>query len=281
MKQFDFRRFGLVLRRDLVENRRRYISLFATWALALLAVLGFSLYSYCRYGVGYGDPDIVLRLQLMNVARVVLPIYVFSLVVGVSGMFDVLCSKQKRISYLMMPATMLEKFLSRLFVVTVVWTAGFALALVAADAVRFVLFLPLEHNIVCSLTAIPSRLVTFLTVPADATCGVHASSVNRALLCCVWAYSLWVYTFFMLGASIFRRRPLVLTALSLMALGCVLTYVATFVPVSVWKAIDEGSTVTMVHVLSGVFAVLAALNVWWSYRNLRRCPVIAGKWLHF
>lgn len=275
MNNFQLRRFGLVLRRDLTENRKLYLQYLAAMFLACLAVVCCNLYSPCQFGF---SPSLESRI-LHRIGRTVLTVYLFSLFPGIADAFHCLRTKQQRISYLMLPASPLEKFVSRLLIFTVLLTAGFAVAAVLADFARMLLFAPFPFHVGFSLTSVPGILADVfhdITHPFSIINDTWESLTSTLLVCGLF---LWHHSLFLLGSSLFRKRPFVLTILAEIVCGCLLAYALSFLPA--WDFnLSLRAELALIDGIATLALLLAAFNYRMAYRNFRRCPVISGKWLH-
>ncbi len=135
---FSFRRLWMVLKRDLVENRKRYIGVFFVMFIAFLAyqlqdmqdIIELSLIRYYEQG----DYMASLATDLIPCFYGILSL---ALMCAASDMTSVpMGSKQHATNYMMMPATNLEKFLSRVFINVVMVLVMAYVALFLADLAR-------------------------------------------------------------------------------------------------------------------------------------------------
>lgn len=140
---FSFSRFGMVLKRDLVENRKRYIGVFFLMFIPFLVYQLSDMKDIIELGQfrACEAADYMSRL-----ATDCLPFFygILSLALMCAAS-DMTCvpmgSKQHATNYMMMPATNLEKFLSRVLINTVMVIVMAYAALLCADLVRM-LFVP-------------------------------------------------------------------------------------------------------------------------------------------
>ncbi|MDR2473683.1 MAG: hypothetical protein LBD53_09025, partial [Tannerella sp.] len=122
---FNIKRFGLVFRKDLMENLKRY-------ALLLLAILGIMTIILTTISLDYYDHSYNnlnnMLLQWLS--------YMFSTfgILFASTFMTPMNSKIKRIAYLVSPASNLEKYLSRWMIITVGYILAFFAALWVSDA---------------------------------------------------------------------------------------------------------------------------------------------------
>ena len=140
---FSFSRFGMVLKRDLVENRKRYIGVFFVMFIPFLAYQLQDMQDIIELSLirtyEQGDYMASLATDLIPCFYGILSL---ALMCAASDMTCVpMGSKQHATNYMMMPATNLEKFLSRVLINTVMVIVMAYAALLCADLVRM-LFVP-------------------------------------------------------------------------------------------------------------------------------------------
>ena len=127
------RRFGLVLRLDFAEGMKPLL-----WNALLMVLVYLFMYWFC-YNVSMKDAISPYSLEYVRgVCRAVsttgcVTMYIF-FIASVSRIFRDVQKKQKLTTYLMLPATNLEKFLSRWVYVLVFSIVGGFLTFFVADA---------------------------------------------------------------------------------------------------------------------------------------------------
>ena len=224
---FSLSRFGMVLKRDLVENRKRYISIFF---LMLPAFLVYQL----------SDMKDIIELSLIrtyeqgdymaSLATDLIPYFYgilsLALMCAASDMTSVpMGSKQQATNYMMMPATNLEKFLSRVLINTVMVIVMAYIALLCADLVRM-LFVPCyEIKEFYGLT-LPKVFVSgcdpFVEIyqgagrdwgTVEGTRAVVDFNPARGIIAASWlgVLVLLIHSIFMLGGCIWRRAAIIKT----------------------------------------------------------------------
>lgn len=112
MKNFDIHRFGYLLKLDISRNKRSYIQSFLGMFLGFLFVGIISIYPFMKYGYKNSLLDDVIGFYALSVLC-----EFFLSLLFMSQSFVFLKDKDRRISYLLLPATHLEKFLARLCIV--------------------------------------------------------------------------------------------------------------------------------------------------------------------
>jgi len=129
----NIKRFGLVLRKDLMENWKRYMLLFLTMLGIMAIVLIWQSLEYYSFVKRHGSNYINLNNNLLTT---------LSLMFGAFGLLfasifmNPMNSKIKRVSYLVNPSSNLEKYLSRWIIITVGYIIAFFAALWVAEILR-------------------------------------------------------------------------------------------------------------------------------------------------
>ena len=204
---FSFKRFGLVVKKDFMENQKRYILLFLTMLglMALISVLG-SLYFYSSkiypYSYLIHNKALLGWMSLMFLSCGIFFSSSFSMPMN---------SKLKRIAYLDYPASNLEKYLTRWMITTVGYIIAFFIALWFADSLRV---------IVCS-NVFPDENVMFLdlsrlTYP-DETYKGHYLVPKFVLVIIVSIYFL-IQSVFILGSTFWEKATFIKTFTAIGAL---------------------------------------------------------------
>lgn len=126
---FSIKRFGLLIRKDIQENWKKYLMHIATVYGALVIILTLSSSPNVTY-------ENSVNRENINLLNFTLFIFFIMGLVFASTMMEPMNNKVKRISYLMNPSSVPEKFLSRWVIVTVFYIIIFLLVLVPADVTR-------------------------------------------------------------------------------------------------------------------------------------------------
>lgn len=142
MKQFSFKRFLTLLQWSIVEERSFLINttmLLTLGLTALMVVLNLGLEMGINSGAVKGivltDPDMVgeMRLSFIVIYALVADAVIM---IGANMMFRCMSTKQKRISFLMLPASNTEKFLSRAVLVAGGGILMIFVSFILSDALR-------------------------------------------------------------------------------------------------------------------------------------------------
>jgi len=135
---FNIRRFGLIVRKDCIENWKRYALMFLMMTGCLAIVLIFISISGYHDGVrlindGEDITAISFNKSLLSAVSIMFPIFG---VLFASLLMNPMNDKVNRIAYLTIPASNLEKFLTRWITMTIGYIIAFFVALWIVELVR-------------------------------------------------------------------------------------------------------------------------------------------------
>ena len=274
MKNFDMNRFGRTLRWSALMTRKEALTNLAsmTFAFAVLAVV--------QVMSSRNVPDIVVENNLHNFTSFALFVFLIICFIGGCWIFSNMKTKEQRITFKMLPATDLEKFVVRALYATVVWWLMAFVAFCLADLFRMLVSLVAGVSIKGS--AVP---LFFSMIFANTNVSINSLNTNdvafaTAIFVMANAWAFWAHSLYILGGTLFRRRQFVLTTLAHSIIGLVFTpMLIHFVDSSDSLALRD-SLVAIVWTAAAVFAVWGLLDWWLSYRIFRRMQVINNKWLN-
>ena len=281
---FSIKRFGMILRWNLLTNWRHYLNTTIGMAIGLSMVTLTNIGSGTRLeeiGADWGlsDTDVMVH-TLGNFFPFMAFIFCFAITAYI---FANMGTKLQRETFMLLPGSNAEKYLSRLLFATVGAAAQFGIAVVVADAVQALAGLFLHPDFHPSLTlatikSIEQKPLIGIVLGSDVICQVLLSQVSTA------AVVLFSSSFAVLGGTIFRKQPAVVTG-------------------SIWLALIIGTAYTLVHLgeaglldriptigvnevnwilvsVSAILTIIAAINYWLSYRIFCRMQVICNKWIN-
>lgn len=265
---FSLSRLCLVAKRDIMENWKKNLYNCLTLYAILASALVFTMLRL--HGVYEKIPNgfwMCMALVAFGGWAVVL-----------SNVMEPMATKAKRIAFLMLPATSLEKYLWRLIYVTVGFVVSFTVALLATDLTYLLLNSIFGEEEYRSL--------------AGFAIGVYLNWNSLALddnwLLTVWSFviTLWGYSFFVLGGAFWRRRAFVKTVGCILLAFLLLLTAMQWVPLSAEHSFyewvhtvmaDEGKATVAVSLLTIVFFLFTVLNLWLGYRLFRRSQIVGFK----
>lgn len=274
MKNFDINRFGRTLRWSALMTRKEALTNLAsmTFAFAVLAVV--------QVMSSRNVPDIVAEHNFQSFTSFALFVFLIICSIGGCWIFSNMKTKEQRITFKMLPATDLEKFVVRALYATVVWWLMAFVAFCLADLFRMLV------SLVAGVSIKGSAVPLFFSM-ISANTDVNINTLNSgdvafaaAIYTMANAWAFWAHSLYILGGTLFRRRQFVLTTLAHSIIGLVFTpMLIHFVDSSDSLALRD-SLVAIVWTAAAVFAVWGLLDWWLSYRIFRRMQVINNKWLN-
>lgn len=274
MKNFDMNRFGRTLKWSALMTKKEALTNLAsmTFAFAVLAVV--------QVMSSRNVPDIVAEHNFQSFTSFALFVFLIICSIGGCWIFSNMKTKEQRITFKMLPATDLEKFVVRALYATVVWWLMAFVAFCLADLFRMLVSLVAGVSIKGS--AVP---LFFSMIFANTNVSINSLNTNdvafaAAIYTMANAWVFWAHSLYILGGTLFRRRQFVLTTLAHSIIGLVFTpMLIHFVDSSDSLALRD-SLVAIVWTAAAVFAVWGLLDWWLSYRIFRRMQVINNKWLN-
>lgn len=262
MESFNINRFGKTLRWYLSVNFRNLMM----WLVGLTAAffLGEMLMINANSGMTL---DRMMELFAINGA--------IFLVIGMNASFSSIMSdvnkRPKRMAFLMLPVSNLEKFLSLVFYVTVVWVPCLVLSLIAGDSLRMVVRAMLFGD------EWMSSLPTLIGMMQPDRFWLP-ETVFYVLL------TVFTHSMYILGGTWLRKYAFVVTTLVLIAIPVLLQYVF----------IEPGKHLNLFVIYNGVrsvnplgyvldvaFVILSCLNYWASFHIFKHFELITNKWTNY
>ncbi|MBQ8521781.1 MAG: hypothetical protein IJ456_10525 [Bacteroides sp.] len=295
---FSFSRIGLVMKRDLMENWKTNLYRFLGPYAGFLMVMIFG-YKIAENGRVLENSKIVTDMPnflFEGYIDKITAAFVLVLLIGgayyASYIMETMSSQQKRISYLMLPATMLEKFVARALFVTVGFVITAVCALALAEATRY-LFLPLfdlpDTFQQSTLPAIWEKITVIDALEYSGPGAMESRMIDYLADIAALLYLLWIHSFFILGGCYWHKHSFwkVLAAMLVFNIACVIgmVHIAEGIGAENAKAIAEWietnmDWVTIDGILSfciALLSILIMLNWWLSYKVFTRTQVIKPK----
>lgn len=178
--------------------------------------------------------------------------------------------KEGKINAIMLPALNTEKFLSR--IVTALFY-GIAVSLVL-HIILFYLFVGL-HYMLQSHEADPRNLQPFGGMSRFIVINGHEMNTNKlaGMIECL-IFIAWVFSCYMLGGFILKRRSWITTSFLLVVLATILTFTAENSSTihRIIKDVEHDWRITV----DAAFLLSIVLNTWLSYTIFRRMQVVSG-----
>ena len=275
------KRFGYVLKLDFAEGRKAIL-----WG-ALAMVLLYLFFFWFAHEIGFhssrwdyiNNADEVLHLRISAICEAVgafgaMAMYIFFLIMA-STLYRAEQKKQQRIAWLMLPATNLEKFLSRWVYLLVFSLVGGLLTFFVADLIHMA-YLWMTDYPVASATDDFFRLFPHTRrFPSGEYTGDSPLSVTR-----MYTFLIALHAFFLLGGVFFKKfhfiassALLVMAFAGMVAIANMAGYRDT--PVTTDFAIALNNIIWI-----SIHVCLTALFTWLAYRLFCRWQVVTQKFVN-
>lgn len=283
MIQFDFHRFATLLRWHLVGNRREILNVYFGLTVAFFAMMLFftQVFGVNDGNLGDGVADWLYASRVHVAMRAGLFAVMATMVVGAARIFHNMKETRQRTAFLMLPASNLEKWLLRFLHATVLLFVVACLALVTADVVRMLLAPMWGKPFVSG--------VAWLLSSTGEEVNAAPSDGYGWFLFIVGSFVVLHHALFVLGGTLFRKNPFLLTCAVMFFLMLFLGHVAFWVKDAGWMqhtvilnfdAMDGLVAHPVMWTATIVHYLLAAFFYWLSYRLFCRMQVINNKWLN-
>ena len=264
---FSFSRLMMVMKHDLVENWKNNLhSLLSIYGAFLIS----ALMSYASIN-GSVDSSIYFAYRLgffIAVGFITFFIFHFS----AANIMDITSTKEKRIAYLMLPATQTEKFVSRALQVTLGTLIMVIVALFLAEITRLILFpllgasKALQHFCLFDFNDIFFKKYYWSQVDVSVL-----EIYKFPVILNTVSWYLVSHSIFILGGTYFYKRPVVKTFGTIVLVLTALSFIFSF-----WDPISALQTVNFeVAIWTSSFVALIIIVANWrlSYFLFTRSQV--------
>lgn len=219
-KFFSFSRIAMVMKREIMENWKtnlyRLIGIYAGFLLVMV-------FTMSKQASLYSDPQVAFQHYCSNVlGAFVLIIGIFGIVYAANIMENMI-TKEKRIAFLMLPATMIEKFVARFLTVTVGLAVAVFVAASLAEITRYLL-LPLFNVPETFHQSVLYNLLSMASVDGEQIYRGSGYAMNMPYQnwlgeLCGWAFLVWSHSLYILGGSYWYKKPFFKTLGTLMLIS--------------------------------------------------------------
>ena len=301
-RYFNFSRLTLVMKRDLMENWKTNLYTFLGLFLAFLGVYLFQMYDYIDYD-GVPNAFQTVERYISHHTGAFSVITSCLLFYFASDSMRNMRNKEQRLAYLMLPATKLEKFISRGLYVTLGMFVMILLASLLAEAVHWA-FMPFFDNLpdkfkICVWpevweeiweTITPFQTKKVIYGPLDynnlpeTLPWVEKSMFIEIML--AYLVALWFHSLYILGGSYFGKYAFFKTTGTLILIGAIVGYILSNInPKECFGWFEEFARMNehwltedvAVGVTGFIVFCFIDLNWWLSYKLFTRQQVIKPK----
>lgn len=279
MKNFQLSRFGRLLKLDLLQNRKIYLNFVGGLLLGHLMLEFIAYHSKKEYDLlayKYGT-ELYGELCATSLGDGLVGFFVIAMLLSVSMLFMHLSTKSKRAYYFMLPATALEKFLSRGVIWLILSPVAFVLTYFLGDGIRMAVLPLFDMHLGSSIPVVARNTYDALGEIVSLLSGRSRWINDDQAVAVAWTMlgmEFLLFACYVLGSAIFRRRAFIFTSLSLVTIGFALGM--TLDGLSPISMSETGKDILLYVFLVFVWA-LGFANLWLSWRIFKRMQVIPRK----
>lgn len=271
-KVLDFHRLAMVLRWDALSNWKKYVR--NTLGLAFVFSFICIWYQFNWRSYGYVTYNDVKDLYLGSVSGLFMFISFIIFFFCGSRIFINMKTKASRSLFLMLPATNMEKFTSRLLYTVLGTSLMIVASWIIADIIQFVFSLFLTPGMQGSLVG--KTFEEFIVRNGTSVLG-QTFPVGMLLL----SLTIFTHSFFTLGGTVFRKSATLLTICSSFILMFLTALISSFVDEDVLRHLDQSiEPNTFGWLMVMVLLLLSAFNYWAAYKLFTHMQIINNKWFN-
>ena len=266
---FSFSRIAMVMKREIMENWKtnlyRLIGIYA--AFALVMILHMWTMSSGR------SSQISFTTYCSNIMGTFVFIIGIASIAYAANIMENMITKEKRIAFLMLPATMIEKFVARFLIVTVGMAAAIIVAASLAEITRY-LVLPLFNLPEAFHQSVLYHLLSMAAIDGEQVFRGSGSALNMSYQnwlgeLCGWAFLVWSHSLYILGGSYWYKKPFFKTWVGNDGMRSFAEWLEAN---SQWMTLNK-----LLSLGVAFFSAFTMFNWWLSYRLFTRSQVIKPK----
>lgn len=270
---FQFSRLLMVMRWDVFTNLKSYLNMMLGMTFALLPFFIMQLYQLSKQYQLFPN---TIDLSYLGMSQYVLMISSIAMYMMATQIFMVMKTTGQREQFLMLPASNLEKYISRFLFSTLGAAVAMITAIVVSDLVQLIfsfLLLPGHHQSVClSTMALLWKIWTTFIESIDS-----AGALMLSLL--IMTCGVLVHSFFILCGTLFRKHTIVVSGILFIVMIYLVIYVIESVPGTITTCLMHGDN-SWIFCLLIAELLLAGFQYWLSYKVFTRMQVICNKWIN-
>lgn len=271
-KVLDFHRLAMVLRWDALSNWKKYVR--NTLGLAFVFSFICIWYQFNWRSYGYVTYNDVKDLYLGSVSGLFMFISFIIFFFCGSRIFINMKTKASRSLFLMLPATNMEKFTSRLLYTVLGTSLMIVASWIIADIIQFVFSLFLTPGMQGSLVG--KTFEEFIVRNGTSVLG-QTFPVGMLLL----SLTIFTHSFFTLGGTVFRKSATLLTICSSFILMFLTALISSFVDADVLRHLVQSiEPNTFGWLMVMVLLLLSVFNYWAAYKLFTHMQIINNKWFN-
>lgn len=270
---FQFSRLLMVMRWDVFTNLKSYLNMMLGMTFALLPFFIMQLYQLSKQYQLFPN---TIDLSYLGMSQYVLMISSIAMYMMATQIFMVMKTTGQREQFLMLPASNLEKYISRFLFSTLGAAVAMITAIVVSDLVQLIfsfVLLPGHHQSVClSIMALLWKIWTTFIESIDS-----AGALMLSLL--IMTCGVLIHSFFILCGTLFRKHTIVVSGILFIVMTYLVIYVIESVPDTITTCLMHGDN-SWIFCLLIAELLLAGFQYWLSYKVFTRMQVICNRWIN-
>ena len=270
---FQFSRLLMVMRWDMFTNLKSYLNMMLGMTFALLPFFIMQLYQLSKQYQLFPD---TIDLSYLGMSQYVLMIFSIAMYMIATQIFMVMKTTGQREQFLMLPASNLEKYISRFLFSTLGAAVAMITAIVVSDLVQLIfsfVLLPGHHQSVClSIMALLWKIWTTFIESIDS-----AGALMLSLL--IMTCGVLVHSFFILCGTLFRKHTIVVSGILFIVMIYLVIYVIESVPGTITTCLNHGDNSRLFTLIIAEL-LLGGFQYWLSYKVFTRMQVICNRWIN-
>ena len=270
---FQFSRLLMVMRWDVFTNLKSYLNMMLGMTFALLPFFIMQLYQLSKQYQLFPD---TIDLSYLGMSQYVLMISSIAMYMMATQIFMVMKTTGQREQFLMLPASNLEKYISRFLFSTLGAAVAMITAIVVSDLVQLIfsfVLLPGHHQSVCLSTM--ALLWKIWTTFIENNASTGALLLSLSIVTC----GVLVHSFFILCGTLFRKHTIVVSGILFIVMIYLVIYVIESVPGTITTCLMHGDN-SWIFCLLIAELLLAGFQYWLSYKVFTRMQVICNRWIN-
>jgi len=250
-------------------NTRRFIQTFK-WSMQatkkeMTTIAGCMFFLYLIPFIisvmsSHGKLDIIAESDIQSATITCISFFTFYIMISGCWILNNMKTKEQRIMFKMLPASDLEKYLSRVIYITVIWFAIGILTYFLADICRM---------LICLISGTHG---TYSTIPLALKMILTENHM-------IYAWVFWAHSLYVLGGTFFRRRQFILTSCVHFLLGFIALFLSRYKN-SVIIDPDDMHINVLLCIYPFIAFAIALFNWWLAYKLFKRSQVINNKWIN-
>lgn len=250
-------------------NTRRFIQTFK-WSMQatkkeMTTIAGCMFFLYLIPFIisvmsSHGKLDIIAESDIQSATITCISFFTFYIMISGCWILNNMKTKEQRIMFKMLPASDLEKYLSRVIYITVIWFAIGILTYFLADICRM---------LICLISGTHG---TYSTIPLALKMILTENHM-------IYAWVFWAHSLYVLGGAFFRRRQFILTSCVHFLLGFIALFLSRYKG-SVIIDPDDMHINVLLCIYPFIAFAMALFNWWLAYKLFKRSQVINNKWIN-